>query len=278
MKWKENKVMENRKQVIQSNTTIEETKQENNDQKERKKACGLHCIRIQDFNVAYGKDVIIEHVNLHIHCGNLTAIIGKNGAGKSTLVKAIIGELPHTGSISFRDIRNNEFQNLKVGYVPQQLNIARNTPTSVYDLFAGFISKKPICFWKSKKTYQIIKQQLEVFKVGELIDRPVCDLSGGQLQRVLLSIATYPIPNLLVLDEPVSGIDHNGMELFYRNIEYLKKNYDMSIILISHDLDYIEKYADKVILLDKTIIKEGIPDEVFRSQPFKDVFGERKKV
>lgn len=271
------KVTENKRQKrINTTAVVKKVKIEGRNHFDTRKACGLHCIRINDFGVKFGKDTILEHVNLHIHCGNLTTIIGKNGAGKSTLVKAILGEVPHTGTIAFRDISNNEFQDLQIGYVPQHLNIAKNTPTSVYDLFAGFVSKSPICFIKSKKTYQIIKEQLEVFEVGELIDKPVCDLSGGQLQRVLLSIATYPIPNLLILDEPVSGIDHNGMELFYKNINYLKKNYDLSIILISHDLDYVEKYADKVILLDKTIIKEGTPKEVFSSQPFKEVFGERR--
>ena len=88
-----------------------------------------------------------------------------------------------------------------------------------------------------------------------MIDKDVCDLSGGELQRVLLSLAVVPVPNLLLLDEPVSGIDKNGMELFFNNIIKLKNKYDLAIILVSHDLDYVAKYADRVILLDKTVIK-----------------------
>ena len=80
-------------------------------------------------------------------------------------------------------------------------------------------------------------------------------------------------PNLLLLDEPVSGVDQNGMELFYRTMEYLKNNFDLSIILISHDLDYVVKYADKVILLDQTILKEGSAKEVFESEEFHGIFG-----
>lgn len=238
------------------------------------KACGLHCIKMNDFGVKFGNDTIIENVNLHIHCGNLTAIIGKNGAGKSTLVKAILGEVKHTGTIEFKDMKNQCFADLKIGYVPQHLNIEKNTPTSVYDLFAGFISRIPVFLRKSKKVYGMIQEQLKRFEAEELIDKAVCDLSGGELQRVLLSIATYPIPNLLLLDEPISGIDHNGMELFYRNIDYLKKNYDLAMILISHDLEYVAKYADHVILLDKTIRKEGTPKIVFESKEFQEVFGE----
>lgn len=236
-------------------------------------ACGLHCIKINNIGVTIGNQKIIEDVNLHIHCGRLTAIIGRNGAGKSTLLKAIIGEIPHSGTIEFRDIKNNEYKNLKVGYVPQHLNIAKNTPTSVYDLVASFTTNVPVFLLKKKNIYEQIKKHLEIFAADYLIDKAVCDLSGGELQRVLLSIATMQEPNLLILDEPVSGIDHNGMELFYEKIDTLKKNYDMAIILVSHDLDYVARYADQVVLLDKTIKKEGKPEEVFESKEFKNTFG-----
>lgn len=241
--------------------------------KKKNSVCGFHCIKIKNFAVTVGNDRILENINLHIHCGQLTTIIGKNGAGKSTLVKAILNEIPHEGVIEFRDIKNNVFQDLKIGYVPQHLNIAKNTPTSVYDLLASYITNVPVFLRKSKKVYEIIERQLAQFEAEELIDKAVCDLSGGELQRVLLSLATMPVPNLLILDEPVSGIDKNGMELFYKQIDYLKHNYDLSVILVSHDLEYVEKYSDHVILLDKTIIKEGKPKEVFKSEEFRETFG-----
>lgn len=240
--------------------------------------CGFHCIRIKNFGVTIGDTKILEHINVHIHCGELTSIIGKNGAGKSTLVKAILNEIRHEGTIEFRDIKNNEFKDLKIGYVPQYLNIAKNTPTSVYDLLASYISKTPVFLRKSKKTYEMIKKQLSQFDAEDLIDKTVCDLSGGQLQRVLLSLAMMPMPNLLILDEPVSGIDHNGMELFYNKIEYLKRHCDLSVILVSHDLDYVKRYSDHVILLDQTIQKEGTVQEVFESKTFKEAFGEQKAI
>lgn len=236
-------------------------------------ACGLHCIKIKDYGVKIGTTTILQHVNLHIHCGKLTAIIGRNGAGKSTLMKAILDELPHEGTIEFKNMKNNRSEKLRIGYVPQNINIAKNTPTSVYDLFASFISNSPVFLFKGKKLYQEIKEQLKMFEASELIDKSVCDLSGGELQRVLLSIATSPIPNLLLLDEPVSGIDHNGMELFYDTINRLKKSYDLAVLLVSHDLEYIAKYADHVVLLDGTIIKEGTPRDVYESEEFNKVFG-----
>ena len=174
-------------------------------------------------------------------------------------------------------MRNNSLSDLKIGYVPQHLNVEKNTPTSVYDMFASYISNVPVFLWKSKKVYKKVKEQLAMFKAEDLIDKKVCDLSGGELQRVLLSIACTPVPNLLLLDEPVSGIDRNGMELFYHNIENLKNNYDLAMILVSHDLEFVERYADYVILIDKTIIKEGAPKEVLSSKEFEEVFGSSRK-
>lgn len=237
------------------------------------KPCGFHCIKMNNIGVTIGKTEILKNINLHIHCGKLTVIIGENGAGKSTLIKAMLGEIKHSGNIVFKDIKNNEVKDLNIGYVPQHLNIEKNTPTSVYDLFASFNTNIPVFLIKSKKIYKDIKEHLSVFGAEDLIDKEVCNLSGGELQRVLLSIATFPTPNLLILDEPVSGIDRNGMLIFYNNIDNLIKNYDLSIILVSHDLEFVAKHADYVILLDKTIIKEGSVKQVFSSKEFKDIFG-----
>jgi zinc transport system ATP-binding protein len=236
-------------------------------------ACGLHCIKINDISVSVGEHIIIDSVNLHIHCGKFTAIIGRNGAGKTTLIRAILGEIKHSGHIEFMDLKDKTMKDLKIGYVPQYVNIEKNTPMSVYDLFAGYVSNIPVFFKKSKKLYERVKEQLSIFDAQDLIDKRACDLSGGELQRVLLAIAITPVPNLLLLDEPVSGIDRNGMELFYKNIQILKENYDLAMIVISHDFEFVKEYADHVILLDRTILKEGSFEEVRQCDDFKKVFG-----
>ena len=235
-------------------------------------ACGFHCIKINNLGVKFADQVVLEDINLHIHCGSLNAIIGKNGAGKSTLIKAILDDIPHTGNIEFKDTKDGHMQKLKIGYVPQLINIEKNTPVSVYDLIASYQFNYPVFLPKNKKIESKIKEVLRVFEAEELIDRQVCKLSGGQLQRVLLSMAIMDEPNLLLLDEPVSGIDQKGMELFYKTMDYLKSHFDLAIILISHDLDYVAKYANKVILLDKTIIKQGSVKEVFSSPEFEKTF------
>ena len=238
------------------------------------KACGLHCTKINNISVKIGKDVILKDVNIHIHCGELTVIIGRNGAGKTTLLKAILGEVEHTGNIIFVDQKDNITKKIKIGFVPQSINVEKHMPTTVYDFFASCITHIPVFLRKDKKIYNEIKEQLKIFGAEELIDKSIGDLSGGELQRVLIAIATKPVPNLLILDEPVSGIDRNGIKEFYNIISKLKSEYDMSIILVSHDLDLARKYADKVILLDKEVIKEGAPEDVFNSLEFKNRFGE----
>lgn len=237
-----------------------------------KNSCGYCCTKISNISVKRGSKQILKDVSIHIHCGKLTVIIGKNGAGKSTLLKAILGEIPHEGSITFKS-KNNEEKKIKIGYVPQKLDL-ENSPITVYDMVASFSSNKPTFLYKSKKIYEKIKEHLKDFGADDLIDRKVNRLSGGELQRVMLGMAMMSKPDLLILDEPISGIDKNGKEQFYEKVYDLKKSNDMAIILVSHDFEYVKKYADEVILLNQVIEKDGKPDEVFKSQIFVDTFGE----
>ncbi len=235
--------------------------------------CGFHRVRIKDLGVTFGSQVVLENVNLHVKCGELLAVVGQNGAGKSTLIRAILDEVPHTGSVEYRTAENGAVEKMKIGYVPQHVNIDKATPMNVYDLMASFKSNVPI-FLKSKKMYARCMEALTVFEAQDLIDKPVGELSGGQLQRVLLSLAVMDDPDLLLLDEPVSGVDQNGLDLFYQNMIYLRDHFDIAIIIISHDLNYVRKYADRVILLDRTVLQEGDAEEVFASDAFQQVFGE----
>ena len=234
--------------------------------------CGYCCTKIRNINVSFGKKEVLKNVNIHIHCGKLTVIIGENGAGKSTLIKAILGEVKHKGTILFKD-KENSGDKIKIGYVPQKLDI-ENSPATVYDVVTSYTSNSPVFAIKNKNNYEEIKKHLKEFGADKLIDSKINSLSGGQLQRVMLAIATLPYPDLLLLDEPVSGIDRNGKEQFYKTIAELKENHDLAIILVSHDFDYVKKYADKVILLDKTIIAKGKPEEVLNSKEFIERFGE----
>lgn len=199
-----------------------------------KKPCGFHCIKMKDIGVSFGDQVVLEHINLHIHCGSLTALIGRNGAGKSTLLKAILGDIPHTGSITFSDTENGKMKKMKIGYVPQSLNLEPNTPMNVYDLITSFRYDYPV-FLKNKKLYQEIKEALAEFEADHLIDQPIGKLSGGELQRVLLSLAVMDEPNLLLWTSRCPVLTKTVWVLFYEKMVTCSKNYDMAIIIISHE-------------------------------------------
>lgn len=148
----------------------------------------------------------------------------------------------------------------------------------MYDFFASSVTNKSIFLFRSQTTYDIVKGHLKNFGADMLIDKKLGDLSGGELQRVLLAFATISNPELLILDEPISGIDNNGMEIFYRLIDDLKKKMDIAIILVSHDFNFVAKYADRVIMIDKTIVCEGSPSKVFSNEKFKEYFGDNIQI
>lgn len=235
--------------------------------------CGFHSIKLNNLSVTIGRDKILENVNLNIKCGTLTAIIGHNGAGKSTLIKAILGEVPTEGDIEFKSVRNGAMLEMKIGYVPQSLAIDRDTPMSVQDMIISYGFHYPVFLPVSKKLREKVLEILSPLSAEELIDKTIGTLSGGELQRVLLSLALMDEPNLLLLDEPVSGVDVGGVEQFYSIVDGLKSQRDLAIILVSHDLEYVKKYADKVVLLDKTVVLDGNPGLVFNSEEFHQVFG-----
>lgn len=238
-----------------------------------KKCGGYCCTKIQGFSVSAGKTEILKDVNLHLHCGEMTALIGPNGAGKSTLLKAILGEIKHEGTIVFAGANEVNTRRPIVGYVPQKLEFDTAAPISVKNLFTSCMSKKPAWHSPSKNLNQRILSCLGRVQAEGLIDRRLGALSGGELQRVLLALALEPMPQLLLLDEPVSGVDRKGLEVFYEIVSNIRKQYDLTIILVSHDLDLVQKHADRVVLLNKTIILNGDPEKVYSDKRLRETFG-----
>lgn len=234
---------------------------------------GLCCTKIENFGVTIGNNKILQNVNIHIHCGELTTIIGPNGAGKSTLIKAILGEIKHTGSLKHLGENSTNYKTPIIGYVPQNLAYDVNSPISVLDLFIACNTKIPAWLYSSKKFKKRVFDNLKKVNAEYLIDRKLGALSGGELQRVLLALALDPMPNILILDEPVSGIDQNGLVLFYNLLSEIKKKYDLAIILVSHDLELVSKYSDRVVLINGTVVASGTPAQVFNNEETQKIFG-----
>jgi len=239
-------------------------------------SCHLCHIGLEGVGVQRGGQEILHDVSMHVHCGQLTVLIGQNGAGKTTLVRALLGEMPHTGSIRHLDGHGRDIPHLRTGYVPQHLHFDREMPVTVQDFLAASFTRRPVWTGVSRKTRQQVCEALAAVDAAELQHRPLGRCSGGELQRVLLALALHPAPDLLVLDEPVSGVDQNGLVMFLDTVERLKETHHMAILLVSHDLRLVRRYADHVVLLDKTVLCQGSADSVFASPEFERVFGAKE--
>ena len=235
-------------------------------------SCGHSCcLRIQNLCVRIGKDSILRDVNLHLHCGQIVALIGPNGAGKSTLLKAVLGQREYDGVISF-SVPGQRNRKPIIGYVPQSPAFDPGDPVTVADLFACCMSRRPAFLGLKKGFRRHIIACLERVHGEDLIEKRVGTLSGGELQRVLLALALDPIPNILILDEPLSGVDIEGMETLMGMLDELRQDYDLSILMTTHDFAMLPRYADHVVLIDHAIVTQGSAMDVLTSDGFNRVF------
>lgn len=238
------------------------------------RSCGECCTRLRDFGVKLRGEAVLENINLHMHCGELTALIGPNGAGKTTLLRAMVGELPYLGTLRF--IHHGNVENttpIRIGYVPQKLDLDRTSPTTVLDLFAATISRWPLWVGTRKAVRVEAQQKLELVGAEQLLNRRLSEISVGQLQRIMLALALTPVPELLLLDEPVAALDQGGMELFYQTVSKMRQEYDLSILLVSHDLTAAAQFADRMILLNRSVLCDGPPREVLLNPLIRQAFG-----
>jgi len=229
------------------------------------------CLRVQNLSVKIGSEQILSDMNMHVHCGQLIALIGPNGAGKSTFLKAILGQRDYDGVIAF-STPGSRGRTAKIGYVPQSPAFDPGDPMSVADLFVCCMSRRPAFLGIGRKMRERIWECLDRVHGTDLIDKRVGTLSGGELQRVLLALALEPIPHILILDEPLSGVDVEGEHLLMEMLDEIRQKYDLSILFSTHDFSSLHQYADKVILLQQAILKMGTPAEVLLSPEFQSVF------
>ncbi|MBQ4549812.1 MAG: metal ABC transporter ATP-binding protein [Oscillospiraceae bacterium] len=229
------------------------------------------CLKVQNVSVKIGGDKILRDVNLHVHCGQMVALIGPNGAGKSTLLKTLLGEREFDGNIIF-SVPGSRRAKARIGYVPQSPNFDPGDPVSVADLFTCCLSRRPAFLGASKKDRELIEECLERVHGEELIDKRVGTLSGGELQRVLLALALEPMPNILILDEPLSGVDIEGQTGLMDMLDEIRRDYDLSILMTTHDFSMLGRYADRVVLIDHEVKCQGTPEEVLESPEFRAAF------
>ncbi len=230
------------------------------------------CLRLQGLSVRAGGETILENIDLHVHCGELVALIGPNGAGKSTLIKAILGQVEHEGIIAFSAPGLRHRKPPRIGYVPQSPAFDPGDPLTVADLFACCMAKRPAFLGLGKPMREKVLSCLERVHGEALIDKRVGTLSGGELQRVLLALALEPLPNILILDEPLSGVDAEGMTTLMDMLDEVRSSYDLSILMTTHDFSMLPRYADQVVLIDRRVLDAGTPAQVLWGDAFSQVF------
>ncbi len=237
----------------------------------------MEALSVENLCVKINNRHLVENISFSVEEGSTVAIIGPNGAGKTTLVKAILGLIPFdTGTVTLfgHPLKHNNFHT-KIGYVPQSLEFDRTFPLTVSELL-GFTVPPAYSFSLSgrKEQKNNINKLLETVGVRDLSDRPIGSLSGGELQRVMIAKAIVNDPKILFLDEPASGVDIKGQERFYDLVRRLNKEKGLTIILISHDLNIVYRFADNVLCMNRRLICAGKPSETLTDEAIKSVYGE----
>jgi len=214
-------------------------------------------VDIEKLTVDYAGIKALEDVSFGIAEGDFLGIIGPNGAGKSTLFRCMLGlHTQYDGTIKFfdQDIRDSKRYLSQIGFVPQKPVVDRNFPATIREIVSMSQNSND-----SKK----VEEALQKVWMHELADRRIGDLSVGQQQRVFIAKALVNSPKILVLDEPITGIDQYNQDLFFQILSELNTKEKISIIWSSHDLDAVERLANKVACLNRTLFFHGVSEEFF---------------
>jgi len=214
-------------------------------------------VDIEKLSVDYAGIKALEDVSFGIAEGDFLGIIGPNGAGKSTLFRCMLGlHTQYDGTIKFfdQDIRDSRKYLSQVGFVPQKPVVDRNFPATIREVLS---------MSQNSSDPKKVDEALQKVWMHELADRRIGDLSVGQQQRVFIAKALVNSPKILVLDEPVTGIDQYNQDLFFQILDELNTKEKISIIWASHDLDAVERLASKVACLNKTLFFHGVSEEFF---------------
>lgn len=232
---------------------------------------GNEILRVKNLEVGFDGSRVLKDLTFSVDKGDVLAIVGPNGAGKSVLFRALLGLLPHSGTIEWQ-------KDLKISYIPQKFAIDRELPLNTEE-FLKFKRKDSKTIIETLKAVGVgaehvndsdhftrhIKQHIFSQRLGWL--------SGGQLQRVLIAWALLDNPNVLLFDEPTTGIDIGGEETIYNLLRKLHQERNMTILLISHDLNVVYKYAKNVLCLNQEMVCYGIPSEVLDPNSLVKLYG-----
>lgn len=224
-------------------------------------------LSVKNLSVIKNTNKILNHVSFEINEGDTLAVIGPNGAGKTTLFKAILNLVGYIGEVKWKE-------GTKIGYVPQKLYVENDLPLTTRE----FLNLKENDFAKIKDSlYSVGLNDKDYYTDNfekHILQSRLGDLSGGELQRVLIAWSLLGDPNVLLFDEPTSGVDVIGEKTVYAMLDNLKRNHKLTILLISHELDIVEKHTNKVLCLNKENICFGPPGSIMNKEVIDKLFGE----
>jgi zinc transport system ATP-binding protein len=213
-------------------------------------------ISATDVSLRSGDAAILDHVNFHVAAEEIVILIGPNGSGKTTLLKALLGLVPAKVEIERKP-------GLRVGYVPQNFARDRSLPITV-GRFARLFA--------DRATVDVALQRVGI---AALADHQLASLSGGELARMMLARAIASKPELLILDEPLAGVDVAGEAALYHLIAQIRDEIGCGVVLVSHDLHVVMAQADRVVCLNRHVCCEGRAEQVIRDPAFAQLFGPR---
>ncbi len=224
-------------------------------------------IEVKNLNYQFGDFVALDNVNFVVEKGGMTAIIGPNGSGKSTLLKNIVGLYePTSGQVTINGQPPRKAVK-QIGYVPQKFEFDRTIPITVYEFMA--LEK---C-GEARHGRANIQKVLAEVGLEDVEKRKLGELSGGQFQRVMIARALLHEKQILIFDEPSAGIDIAGERTIYDLIKEINKRRGTTCLIVSHELNIVNKYADKVICLNKKMICAGVPETVITPETLKQLYG-----
>lgn len=223
--------------------------------------------------VSLGGVTVLRDINAHFVRAGINALIGPNGAGKTTLLKAILGLVPFQGTIERSP--GTSASPLRTAYVPQRLDFDRGLPITVRDLLCADQQRRPLFIGADRRAKAEAREKLRLVGAERLFTLPLGKLSGGEFQRVLLALALLGDPELLLLDEPVAGVDLAGEQLFCDLLVHLRITRQMTIVIVSHDQSFVTQHADHVICINDGIVQcEGNPSKTLTPENIRRVFGD----
>ena len=223
----------------------------------------MKLLEVKNLSVKLDNKIILNNISFTVEKGEIVAIIGPNGAGKTTLLKAILGLINYEGVVKYKNENIKKYLN-EIEYIPQNFNFLKDFPITVEE----FLKLREL---KEKDYYENVIKEIGVYHI---LNKKIVEISGGELQRVLISRALINKPELILMDEPTSGIDIEGEKKFYEILNHLNKVHNITIIFVSHEINIVLNFAQKVVCVNKNLVCFGNVPEEMTEKTIKSLYGE----